>query len=738
MPKVKTRERYCIIGSDFSAQEPRIMTHLSGDETFRKIFAEGRDPYASISQLVLHKDYWDCMEHHEDGTPNPDGKARRSVAKGLMLGILYGMGAKLMSQIIGVTVEECKGILNEFFKEFPKVKEFCSNNERKAKEQGYVEDYLGRRRHLPDAQLQEIVVKATQKVPTEADLFFECSQEDTFLEIPDEALSAEWQRRYDAYLKEQRFGAKQRFKEDAKNAGITVQDNGAFISKTMTQCSNARIQGCLSGESRIQTREQGIVPISAVANSYATVWDGKSWSNALVLATGKKRKCIVKFSNGQEVVCSPNHLFAKVPIQTSVPKKIVFTECTKLKAGDRIRISELVAHSDCKYTSARKSTRAPNANNYYLDMIQDSYQRGVFLGRLASDGSINNRSSGGSKSIRFIVAEHEKDVVDKLIRDLPFKYTISSALREGRSQRLYCINIYSKTLVEEIVGLGIKTHIDDRIFKDTEMLRGFLSGMFGGDVTARHGQVSLTFGKQHNFIPYMRDVQKALLFFGVESYIRTYAACYRVSIKKQACKKFAERIGFISDEKVALSKEITTVRDGHIFRDVLLVKEVAITEDYIDMYDVCNTDRGYFVVDGVVTHNSAASLTKRAMLAIDNDPIMQDFKFQLLIPVHDELLGECPIAYADVVEQRLTQLMVGAAKPECSVAMKCDAYVVKHWYEDEAFNQIHKEYAEMTSGKDAMDAEEAIHKLMKNYPELSEKTLREMSSGQFDVLEEDI
>lgn len=354
------------------------MTHLSGDETFRKIFAEGRDPYASISQLVLHKDYWDCMEHHEDGTPNPDGKARRSVAKGLMLGILYGMGAKLMSQIIGVTVEECKGILDEFFKEFPKVKEFCASNERKAKEQGYVEDYLGRRRHLPDAQMQEIVVKATQKVPTEADLFFECSQEDTFLEIPDDTLSVEWQRRYDAYLKEQRFGAKQRFKEDAKNAGITVQDNGAFISKTMTQCTNSTIQG------------------------------------------------------------------------------------------------------------------------------------------------------------------------------------------------------------------------------------------------------------------------------------------------------------------------------------------------------------------------SAASLTKRAMLAIDRDPVMQDCKFQLLIPVHDELLGECPIAYADVVEQRLTQLMVGAAKPECSVAMKCDAYVVKHWYEDEAFNQIHKEYAEMTSGKDAMDVEEAIHKLMKNYPELSEKTIREMSSGQFDVLEEDI
>ena len=88
MISLKTRVPYIIVGSDFSqsAPEPRLLAHLADEPTLRKTFAEGRDPYATISQFVFHKDYWDCMEHHEDGTPNPDGKALRKKAKQLMLG----------------------------------------------------------------------------------------------------------------------------------------------------------------------------------------------------------------------------------------------------------------------------------------------------------------------------------------------------------------------------------------------------------------------------------------------------------------------------------------------------------------------------------------------------------------------------------------------------------------------------------------------------------------------------
>ena len=68
------------------AQEPRLLTHLANEGKLRDIFEHGLDPYASISSLVFKKDYWECMEHHQDGTPNPDGKALRKKAKTILLG----------------------------------------------------------------------------------------------------------------------------------------------------------------------------------------------------------------------------------------------------------------------------------------------------------------------------------------------------------------------------------------------------------------------------------------------------------------------------------------------------------------------------------------------------------------------------------------------------------------------------------------------------------------------------
>ena len=218
---------------------------MCDEDTLRDTFANNRDPYATISQFVFHKDYWDCMEKHQDGSPNPDGKALRSKAKGIMLGILYGMGAKLMSTILDVSIDECKQILDEFFKMFPKVRDFTLANEEHAKKYGYVEDYLGRRRHLPDALKQELSISAKKQVIVESSIFIDNIP--NVLEIPDDELTATWNKFYkEQVLESKKFNAKKDFKERAKLAGVDVLDNGAFISKTMTQCTNARIQGSAS------------------------------------------------------------------------------------------------------------------------------------------------------------------------------------------------------------------------------------------------------------------------------------------------------------------------------------------------------------------------------------------------------------------------------------------------------------------------------------------------------------
>ena len=74
--------------------------------------------------------------------------------------------------------------------------------------------------------------------------------------------------------------------------------------------------------------------------------------------------------------------------------------------------------------------------------------------------------------------------------------------------------------------------------------------------------------------------------------------------------------------------------------------------------------------------------------------------------------------------------MVNAGKPECTVKMKTDTYIVKHWYADELSNKLYKEYNDII--KNGSTEEEALLKIGKSYPEVSENILRDMCLGNYD------
>lgn len=62
------------------------MSFLSNDPSMKGAYKEGKDLYATIAMGVYHNGYWDNMEHHEDGSPNPEGKKRRGNCKQVLLG----------------------------------------------------------------------------------------------------------------------------------------------------------------------------------------------------------------------------------------------------------------------------------------------------------------------------------------------------------------------------------------------------------------------------------------------------------------------------------------------------------------------------------------------------------------------------------------------------------------------------------------------------------------------------
>lgn len=109
-------------------------------------------------------------------------------------------------------------------------------------------------------------------------------------------------------------------------------ENNARKGAALRQAGNAVIQGCLGGDTLIQTKEFGIVKIKDVAGKRLHVWDGTSWALGDITYSGKKQKCIVTFSTGQEFVCSPIHKF----LISSANGDKKFIECCDLKFGDAV------------------------------------------------------------------------------------------------------------------------------------------------------------------------------------------------------------------------------------------------------------------------------------------------------------------------------------------------------------------------------------------------------------------
>ena len=78
------------------------------------------------------------MEFNPDGTTNKEGKERRTQAKSILLGVLYGRGEKSIAEQLNITVEEAKQIKESVFKGFPAIKKFEEKSLEMARNLGYV------------------------------------------------------------------------------------------------------------------------------------------------------------------------------------------------------------------------------------------------------------------------------------------------------------------------------------------------------------------------------------------------------------------------------------------------------------------------------------------------------------------------------------------------------------------------------------------------------------------------
>ena len=235
-----------IIGGDFSQQEPRCLAHMSQDENMINAYLHGKDLYATIASKLYNKPYEECKEFRPDGTVNPEGKQRRSSVKPILLGIMYGRGVNSIAEQMNISKEEAQQVINDFYKQFPRVKEFVEFAQDNARTYGFVETAWGRKRRLPNMQLDpiEITVENPNLISTFNPLDFS-STEST--EVSDEVYYKYLKKMNRAYGRE----AKEKVKQEAQAEGYKIVDNSGYIADAQRQCVNSIIQGSAADMTKI-------------------------------------------------------------------------------------------------------------------------------------------------------------------------------------------------------------------------------------------------------------------------------------------------------------------------------------------------------------------------------------------------------------------------------------------------------------------------------------------------------
>ncbi len=135
---IPTDEDHVILSADYSQIELRLVAHMSGDSGMLEAFEKGLDVHRATAAKVY-------------GLPLEEvTSAQRRNAKAVNFGIIYGQSAFGLSQNLGIPRSEAAQIIEQYFAQYPGIKQYMSNTINFAKEHGYVETLLKRRRYLRD------------------------------------------------------------------------------------------------------------------------------------------------------------------------------------------------------------------------------------------------------------------------------------------------------------------------------------------------------------------------------------------------------------------------------------------------------------------------------------------------------------------------------------------------------------------------------------------------------------
>ncbi len=108
---IASSKEYCLLGVDYSQIELRLLAHFSQDKDLMEAFLKGRDIHLETSKALFGGDL---------------AKEKRSIAKSINFGLVYGMGSKKLSETLNISLNEAKSYTEAYFKRFPSIKDYLN------------------------------------------------------------------------------------------------------------------------------------------------------------------------------------------------------------------------------------------------------------------------------------------------------------------------------------------------------------------------------------------------------------------------------------------------------------------------------------------------------------------------------------------------------------------------------------------------------------------------------------
>lgn len=144
---IPRNEEYTLLAADYSQIELRIIAALSEESTMIEAFKNGEDIHASTASKVFNVPLQEVT------------REQRSNAKTVNFGIIYGVSAFGLSNQTDLSRAEAKELIETYYKTYPKLRNYISEQIEFARENGYVQTVLGRRRYLKDINGSNAIVR---------------------------------------------------------------------------------------------------------------------------------------------------------------------------------------------------------------------------------------------------------------------------------------------------------------------------------------------------------------------------------------------------------------------------------------------------------------------------------------------------------------------------------------------------------------------------------------------------